>query len=320
MQTKKEMIFTQKPTNNCHASTVLPLPDGTVLAAWFGGTKEGKDDVDIYVSLRENGWWGVPKRITADANIPHWNPVLTRLSDGSVTLFFKVGKKIPGWQTYFCHSADDGKSWSKPYELVPGDAGGRGPVKNKCLRLADGSLLAPASTEINNNWVCFTDASTDDGKTWLRSADIDAPRKGLTRVGAIQPTLWESVPGTVHMLVRTNAGEIYRSDSADNGKSWSCLYATGQPNNNSGIDVVRMPDGRLLLVMNPVGRNWGERSPLSLLRSADNGATWEKLLDMETQSGEYSYPAIEQLDGKAFITYTYNREQVAFWEIDCSAE
>ena len=30
--------------NNCHASTVLPFGD-TVVAAWFGGSKEGNDDV-----------------------------------------------------------------------------------------------------------------------------------------------------------------------------------------------------------------------------------------------------------------------------------
>ena len=26
---------------SCHASTVLPLPNGDVLAAWFGGSAEG---------------------------------------------------------------------------------------------------------------------------------------------------------------------------------------------------------------------------------------------------------------------------------------
>lgn len=30
-------------TKSCHASTVLPLSGGNVVAAWFGGTKEGAD-------------------------------------------------------------------------------------------------------------------------------------------------------------------------------------------------------------------------------------------------------------------------------------
>lgn len=37
---KKEMIFDKKITDSCHASTVLPLDDGTVIAAWFGGSSE----------------------------------------------------------------------------------------------------------------------------------------------------------------------------------------------------------------------------------------------------------------------------------------
>ena len=47
----KEMIFDKKITDSCHASTVLPLDDGSVIAAWFGGpsrSSEKKSDVKIY--------------------------------------------------------------------------------------------------------------------------------------------------------------------------------------------------------------------------------------------------------------------------------
>ena len=54
----------------------------------------------------------------------------------------------------------------------------------------------------------------------------------------IQPTLWESKDGSVHMLTRTKLGKIYRSDSLDGGKTWCRAYATNLPNNNSGIDPV----------------------------------------------------------------------------------
>ena len=54
----KEMIFDKKITDSCHASTVLPLDDGSVIAAWFGGSSEKKSDVKIYTSVRteEDGW------------------------------------------------------------------------------------------------------------------------------------------------------------------------------------------------------------------------------------------------------------------------
>ena len=101
MENLKEFIFENKPTDSCHASTVLPLDDGRVVAAWFAGTKESADDVDILTSVRSESGWSEPVRVSADRNIPHWNPVLFRRADGKMMLFFKVGKKIPMWKTYF---------------------------------------------------------------------------------------------------------------------------------------------------------------------------------------------------------------------------
>ena len=39
----KEFIYPPKTvTKSCHASTVLPLSDGSVVASWFGGSAEGR--------------------------------------------------------------------------------------------------------------------------------------------------------------------------------------------------------------------------------------------------------------------------------------
>ena len=113
---------------------------------------------DILTSVRSESGWSEPVRVSADSNIPHWNPVLFRRADGKIMLFFKVGKKIPMWKTYFSLS-DNGVDWSEPAELVPGDiSGGRGPVKNKPIRLRSGRVIAPASDERNTLWVCFVDS------------------------------------------------------------------------------------------------------------------------------------------------------------------
>ena len=88
----------------------------------------------------------------------------------------------------------------------------------------------------------------------------------------IQPTLWEDEKG-LHMLVRTGVGSIYKSDSKDGGKTWCKAYDTGMPNPNSGIDVVKLHNGILVLIMNPVSENWGDRAPLVLMYSEDSGNT-----------------------------------------------
>ncbi len=315
---KKEMIFDEKkPTLNCHASTVLPLPDGEILAAWFGGTQESDNDVDIWLSIRSTGKWCEPQRITADENMPHWNPVLFLRLDGTVCLFFKVGKKVRFWHTWFSTSKDNGRTWSKPEELVKGDTGnGRGPVKNKNLRLSDGRILAPASSETGGRWLSFIDMSFDDGITWQKQPDVPTRKPHRKYVPMIQPTLWESAPGKVHMLTRTNVGLIYRSDSEDYGATWCRAYSTNLFNNNSGIDLAKTDNGDLFLVSNPVAENWGKRTPLTLMKSADNGETWEEVLVLEKDEGEYSYPAIVCKDNILYITYTWKREKIAYWEIE----
>lgn len=314
----KEFIYPEASvTKACHASTVLPLPNGDVAAAWFGGTKEGDDDVRIWFSLRSGGRWSEPTKVLLEENLPHWNPVLDLKPDGTICLYYKVGQKIQSWQTKYVLSSDFGKTWTNPLELVLKDkSGGRGPVKNKCIRASNGTLLAPSSTEQGNNWRCFIDASHDEGKTWQKQKTIPRPKKNLLPVAMIQPTIWESEPGIIHALLRTNAGKIYKSDSKNYGASWCKAYETDLANNNSGIDCVKDENSNIWLVYNPVSKNWGGRSPLSLALSKDNGNSWQDVYTLENQpGGEFSYPAITAAGNILHITYTYNRKTVAYVQI-----
>jgi predicted neuraminidase len=72
--------------------------------------------------------------------------------------------------------------------------------------------------------------------------------------GVIQPTLWEYAPGRVKMLMRATqlVGCVCASLSDDYGHTWSCAERVPIPNRNSGLDAVRLKDGRILLVCNPL--------------------------------------------------------------------
>ena len=329
---RREMICSRLPTAMCHASTVLPLPDGTVLSAWFGGSYEGEGDTSIWTARRADGVWSVPVPI-AHVEEPHWNPVLQRLPDGAIRLYYKVGAVIAQWRTMVCASRDGGRTWDIPRALVPGaQSGGRGPVRSKVIQLSSGRLLAPNSTELGP-WTAYADRSDDSGLTWTRStpvliqglrsdgtrtvqqSDVAVSEQSFHGRGVIQPTLWESSPGTVHMLLRSTEGSIYRSDSTDGGVSWCPPYDTGLPNNNSGIDLDRLPNGWLVLACNPVADNWGARTPMSLLVSRDNGVSWDKLLDLDSGKGEFAYPAVVASGPQLHVTYTWKRENIAYWQI-----
>lgn len=328
MKYKKIFVCDKLPTDNCHASTILPLENGKVICAWFGGTKEGKDDVDIWYSIKDGSSFSTPIKVSKQKDVPHWNPVLFEHNDNSISLFFKVGKNIPYWKTFRVISKDEGKTFSEAAELVKGDkSGGRGPVKNKCIRLSDGRILAPASTE-HTGWISFVDISDDDGYTWHKSKRVKteycAPilnyKNGNSRnkIPMIQPTLWEDKDGIIHMLTRTAVGKIYKSDSYDRGETWCEAYPTDLPNNNSGIDLTIVPDGRIFLVSNPISENWGERSPLTLSVSEDNGNSFKTIYTFEEEKidSEFSYPAIVYRNNKLHISYTWERTNIAYWEIE----
>ncbi len=309
-----------RPFRQCHASTVVQAANGNLIAAWFAGTEEKNPDVGIWGSTCANGAWAAPERLAKINESAHWNPVLFRDETDAIHLFFKVGPQIRYWQTWWMSSGDNGATWSKPTELVPGDKGGRGPVRNQPIILESGAWLAPASTEIGT-WEPYADRSEDWGKTWNRTPDFPIDRKLLKGKGAIQPTFWESAPGKVHALLRTTAGHIWRTDSEDDGRTWSTLYKTSLPNNNSGIDVQKLDDGRLLLVYNPVEGNWAARTPLDLALSSDNGVTWRTIAHLEDDADkeqEYSYPCIAQTTNGVVISYTWRRQRVRVWQIPLS--
>ena len=325
-----------RPTDSAHASTVLELSDGSTLAAWFGGSWEKDCNVAIYLCKRNSqGVWEKPFLASDVFGIAMWNPVLFRCPDHSILLFYKVGPVIPEWKTYAMRSHDEGSTWTTPFELVFNDTtGGRGPVKNKPILLSDGkTILAPASVETEGFWESFTDISTDNGNTWSRSHSVpmrlasytiqmvDKPynKHRLWGKGMIQPTLWEDENHGVHMLCRTTSSAIFQSDSLDGGHTWSLAYDTGLPNNNSGLDLVKTPEGILVLCYNPTGNlpNYykGPRTPLVLDYSDDNGESWKRLATLEDGPGGFAYPAIIANDKRELlVTYTYNRERIVFFK------
>jgi predicted neuraminidase len=312
----KDFVFgDDRPFAQCHASTVVRLDDGQFLVAWFGGTEEKNPDVGIWLSKGQPGNWSAPKEVAKIREDAHWNPVLQKTADGKVILYFKVGKEISHWETWVQTSEDGGDSWSTAYELVKGDKGGRGPVKDKLIELKDGTWLAGASNEVGR-WEVFVDRSEDKGKTWKASPYFKIDTTEIKGKGAIQPTLWESEPGNVHMLVRTTGGVIGRSDSFDNGKTWTPIKKTDLPNPNSGIDAAQLADGTIALTYNPDTENWGSRSPLSLALSHDNGKTWAEKIDIDKgkKEDEFSYPAIISWGDSVAVTYTWNRQKIAFWK------
>jgi len=308
---EREYIFSNPPFKQCHASSLVELSGGNIMAVWFGGTYERHPDVSIWGSVRSaDGWSSV--RLLADGRIndtlryPCWNPVLFKLKNGDLLLFYKIGPSPDTWHGMYKISHDEGQTWSSPVELAGGIIG---PAKNKPVYVAGGKIISPSSVENRNIWNACMEISDDDGKTWNKIR-IDT----TTGYKLIQPALLTLNNGTLLALMRSDQNCVVASRSTDNGNTWSVPEKTAVRNPNSGIDAVTLTNGLHILVYNPSvsGKEWFEgRSKLVVAASAD-GIKWQDTLKLEDlPSGEYSYPAIIQTsDGLIHVTYTYNRVNI----------
>jgi len=304
-----ELIFNKAPFPQCHASTIVEVAPGKLMAAAFGGTREGNKDVCIWLSVMENGIWTEPVKM-ADGIIndtlryPCWNPVLFKSRKGKLFLFYKVGPSPGSWWGMVRTSTNGGKKWTSP-EKLPDEI--LGPIKNKSVQLANGTILSPSSTETKeDNRKAHIEKSTDLGKTWQL-----IPVDPKTEFSVIQPCILIHPGSKLQILCRSRNNVILQAYSEDNGNTWSEFSRTSLPNPNSGIDAVTLNNGWHLLVYNPTTQGRNGRAKLNVAISED-GINWLDAVILENEEkGEFSYPAvIQSKDGNVHITYTYNRINV----------
>lgn len=240
-----------------------------------------------------------------------WNPVLFETPDGELQLYFKIGPNVAGWLGWYVTSKDGGKTWSQRKRLPEGFYG---PVKNKPV-LNKGRLIAPTSDE-RDGWKLYFELSDDMGKTWRRTAFVEAD----SNVKAIQPSILQLPDGRLEAVCRTRSRHIGVTYSSDNGETWSKLSFLETPNNNSGIDAVTLQDGTYAMICNdwPIEptKEKGARTPLSILRSKD-GVHWTHWITLEDSPvSQYSYPSIIQSrDGHLHAIYTWRRQRIKHVEL-----
>ena len=245
----------------------------------------------------------------ASPRVPTWNPVLFQPKTGPLLLFFKVGPSPSAWWGEVLSSTDGGATWRDRRRLPDGIYG---PIKNKPVQLADGTILSPTSDETNdkaNLWRVYFERSTDNGATWTKTPFLNDGAK----IGAIQPSILFLGGEKIQAVGRTRQGKVFTITSPDLGRTWGAMALTSLPNPSAGTDALTLADGRHLIVYNHTPKG---RTPLSVAVSRD-GAEWKHVLDLETAPGEYSYPAvIQSRDGLVHLTYTWQREKIRHVVLD----
>lgn len=180
-------------------------------------------------------------------------------------------------------------------------------------------------------------------------------RAALSEGNAIQPAMWIGKDGRVRLLARSasdyDAKTGKRADPIKQGKTvivrgrkyivaaaasdlkgrdWSGpVTPTSLPCPNSGIDAVRLSDGRVVVIYNHSWEAKGAgRGRLNVAISLDDGASWRRSIVLEDKEGkvdpasgkpiEMSYPAVIQDDhtGLLHVTYSYNRQSIKHVVLD----
>lgn len=314
---KSEFIYETAPFPSCHASTIAETKPGALVVAWFGGEYEKHPGVGVWLSRHIDGRWTAPVEVAngvqyamPDGSLhrhPCWNPVLFQPKSGPLMLFFKVGPSPSTWWGMLMTSDDGGATWSTPRRLPEHIDG---PVKNKPVQLPNGDLLCGSSTE-HDGWRVHFERTSDLGKTWQRIGPVNDGKE----FGAIQPSILFVGGEKLLAVGRTKQGKVFQASSDDLGRTWGPLTATSLPNPNAGTDAVTLKDGRHLIVYNHTTKG---RSPLNVAVSKD-GQDWQPALVLESEPGEYSYPAIIQsADGLVHITYTWKRQRVRHVVLDAA--
>ena len=220
-------------------------------------------------------------------------------------------------------SRDGGRTWG-PTEAMftrPGSF-----CRQKIQVLSNGRWIF-------NNFICALDGtrlgsdvtviqiSDDQGKTW-RGVEVPESR------GRVHGNIIALEPGKLVCLLRSRAADhIYRSESNDNGETWSVPVPTPLRNNNASISAIKLQSGALAIIYNDVSFNedgsltvWpDQRCPVAMAISEDGGKTWPWRRIVEHGEGfigpwndvnnrRYEYPVMMQSkDGSIHAAYAWGR-------------
>ena len=307
------------------AGLPLTLPDGRVMM-WATADVDGKmlaiaqfsgDDgttwsqrVSLFeFPLRDKAQWNAGASLVDDKGYIH----LFGLEYYHFDFKDRSKAKAPLWHA---RSRDNGKTWD-PVQNVPFGLGYTG-ASNNAFQSRSGRIFAPVSALSSRKigvWVGLCPYSDDHGATWSLPGQEVAINTGAAdwyESGAAEPIGIQLRDGRLWLLPRSQDGFHWESFSKDDGLTWSPPRHTRFVSNQSAMAVLRLRDGRLLLLWNNCGADglapvqWSnaERAVLAAAISGDEGKTWQGYREVArvTSNASVGYPyATQTPNGRLLI-------------------
>jgi len=311
-----ELLYpaTQKHPRYTEGS-IVALANGNLLFAVTEFQDDGSDFAKAHIVARQSAddgrTWGDKTRLqenTGGMNV--MSVTLRRLPNGSIGLFYLQKNSHRDLKMFVRHSTDEAATFGKPIPVTNND--GYHVVNNdRVTVLSSGRLLAPAASTPDvqkvNHFVCHCYISDDNGSSWRNgTGEVDAPKRG-----AMEPEVVELNDGRVLMLIRTQLGYVGKSYSDDGGETWSQMTSLGVKGPEAPATLRRIPStGDLLLIWNNTytagAGHGGKRTPLTAAISSDEGASWQVVDNLESNSQlTFSYTS---------LTFVRHRAVMSYWE------
>lgn len=316
---KTGFVDQEKDIPRVHAPSLVEL-NGALVVTWYAGSREGAQDVAIYLSAhdRNAGKWGADRKIfdrdSLQKSLNRYikklgNPVLGVDSKNRLWLYF-VSVSAGGWSgsaINYSVSSDQGQTWSIPKRLVTSPFFNVSTlVRTQPFNFADGTIGLPVYHELLGK---FGELLRFDG-----DGNVLAKHRITSGAGSLQPAIVDLGKNRLLALMRnadSDSPGVLLSRSENNGKNWSETETLQLPNTDSSVAAIRDNRNRILLVFNNTNSN---RNILSLAVSSDDGNSWKVLQDFENSKqihDEYSYPSLLQdVNGTYHLVYTWLRKRI----------
>jgi photosystem II stability/assembly factor-like uncharacterized protein len=309
----------------------LRLHDGRIAVVLRGGAGHlgigGR--LDMVFSSDEGKSWTRPA-LVVDSPLDDRNPALGQAPDGSLVVAYlrlakyddqgrynpKLDKADTIWVT---RSRDGGKTWSESSQIDVSDIAWGSPY-GKILTQPDGTMLlalygGPVRTpgqKVADSDNSYLYRSTDNGRTWKRYATIGASRFNET-------ALLRLASGKLLAAMRSVKGELWLTDSSDNGKSWAEPRQLA-PAKVHPADLSLLPDSRVLLVTGYRVSPFGVRG---LVGDREGRFDWQQrfVLVNDATNGDCGYPSSVILkDGRVLtVSYAVGSKDHPRWGVHCGA-
>ncbi|AFI05303.1 3-deoxy-d-manno-octulosonic acid hydrolase subunit 2 [Helicobacter cetorum] len=309
--------FTQlnipKPSNalSVHASSLISLPNGNLLSAYFSGSKEGARDVKISANLfdsKTNRWSEAFILLTKENLFKNSHEFIKKLGNPLLflhkdkILLFVVGVSMGGWATSKIYQFESPLTpidfkFVRKLSLSP-FLNLSHLVRTKPLNTTDGGFMLPLYHELATQYPLLLKFDANNNPRELLRPNLLNHQ--------LQPSLTPFKDCAIMAFRNYSLKDNLMLQTCKTPTAWQKPIATNLKNLNDSLNLLNLNEA-LYLVHNP--SDLLLRRKELLLSKLEDSNTFQ-ILKVLDKANEVSYPSSSVSSDFIDIVYTYNRSNI----------